>query len=673
MKGGTICSGILAPECAMPWVDWKWCAEIERFPCAVIAQRHPNVLNLGDVTAVDFIERALAVSWIDFLVAGTPCQAFSVAGLRKSMQDSRGNITLRLVEIVHAIRPRVLLWENVPGVLSTRDNAFGCFLAGLVGADEVVIPENDKPSSKRWRTVRIPIHRRRDKETGEWIVLKWKDRRVCSWTSAGVVAGPLGTAAWRILDAQYFGLAQRRARLFLVFCFGDGTDPAEILFEFESLRRDTPPSRETGQSVTGTLSARTEGGGGLGTDFDLGGGIIQDTPSQGQRQPSGGQPDLHPRGIPMPHNGGGQMRIDGESETFITGPLQAGGEKAAGSATQQDAESNLLVPEIAPCLTQNYGKQPDNSDTNAGPMVIAETLRSHPRPGSYTTGPIIPILESGARTGKSTDDIRAGIGIGADGDPMFTLQSGKQHAIGFYANDSGSDAGDDISPTLRSMELGGQNCPAVAFKPSYFTRGKDGAPSDIVPPLSADADKGDQDTVIAFSSKDHGADAGELAPTLRGMGHDGSHANGGGQIAVCFDTTQITSKQNRNNPKAGDPCHPLAAGAHPPAVAFRASGQEGFTPDTVTPPLTSTDGGRTVPSVAFQEAQTGVREYNTAGTLRSNGPGHDPVGTRVRSGMAVRRLTTVECARLQGFEDDWTQITYREQACGRWSPIQGLR
>lgn len=234
MTGATMCSGIMAPEEAMPWVEWKRCAEIESFPCSVIAARHPGIPNLGDIMSPTFLDNAEPV---DILIAGTPCQAFSVAGLRKSLRDDRGNLTLRFMEVVHVLRPRITLWENVPGVLSTDDNAFGCFLAGLVGADDAIAPP-------------------------------------AGWKSPGVVSGPIGTAAWRILDAQYFGLAQRRARLFLVFCFGDSDDPAEILFEFESMRRDSPPSREAGQEVTGTLSARASAGGGLGTDFDLGGGLI---------------------------------------------------------------------------------------------------------------------------------------------------------------------------------------------------------------------------------------------------------------------------------------------------------------------------------------------------------------------------------------------------------------
>lgn len=130
MTGATMCSGICAPEVAMPWVTWKWRAEVEPFPSAVGDVRH-GTPNLGDITAADFVDRAEPV---DLLVAGTPCQAFSVAGARRSLDDARGNLTLRFVEIVDAIRPSIVLWENVPGVLNVADNAFGCFLGALVGS-----------------------------------------------------------------------------------------------------------------------------------------------------------------------------------------------------------------------------------------------------------------------------------------------------------------------------------------------------------------------------------------------------------------------------------------------------------------------------------------------------------------------------------------------------------
>lgn len=263
MTGATLFSGIGAPEAAMPWVDWRYCAEIEKFPSAVHAARHRSP-NMGDVMARDFIERCAAFGPIDLLVAGSPCQAFSVAGLRGSLDDHRGNLTMRLVEIIHAIKPRYFLWENVPGVLSTHDNAFGCFLGGVVGATEAVTCGG-------------------------------------SWPRAGVVDGPLARGSWRVLDAQYYGLAQRRKRVFALFSFGDGPPhPAEILLEWEGMRLDSPPSRETRQEVTGTLSARTKSGGGFGGDFECARGVVAHS--------------LNAKG--------GSGRIDGESETFIAAPIR---------------------------------------------------------------------------------------------------------------------------------------------------------------------------------------------------------------------------------------------------------------------------------------------------------------------------------------------------------------
>ena len=184
-------SGICSATVAWKRLGWKPLAfaEIEPFPAALLAHRYPGVPNLGDVSRVDWSPyRGKA----DVVVGGPPCQAFSVAGLRKSLEDPRGNLTLEYVRAVHAIRPRYAVWENVPGVLSTADNAFGCFLAALVGAPEAIEVEE-------------------------------------GWPSAGMVSGPAGRACWRLLDAQWFGLAQRRLRVFVVFCFGDGADPAEAL------------------------------------------------------------------------------------------------------------------------------------------------------------------------------------------------------------------------------------------------------------------------------------------------------------------------------------------------------------------------------------------------------------------------------------------------------------
>lgn len=258
----------------MPWIDWRWCAEVEKFPSAVLAARHGH-LNLGDITAPDFIERARALGPLDLLVAGTPCQAFSVAGLRRSLDDDRGNLTLRFVEIVNAIEPRFTLWENVPGVLSTRDNAFGCFLAGMVGADSTLVPARGQ-----------------------------------RWTDAGVVAGPKGNAAWRVLDAQYFNLAQRRERVFVVRCPRNGADPAEVLFEREGVQRNSPPRREAREGIAhATAPSLTSSGRGVERGGD-----------------SRGQDPV----VAMCLNGGAMRRIDAESETLIAATLTGNGDAHSG-------------------------------------------------------------------------------------------------------------------------------------------------------------------------------------------------------------------------------------------------------------------------------------------------------------------------------------------------------
>lgn len=246
----SICSGIEAATQAWHPLGWRPLAfaEIEPFPAAVLAHHHPHVPNLGDFTRYDEWPLQTLLN-TDLLVGGTPCQAFSGAGLRQSLQDDRGNLTLTLVKLYDLIthlrhlsgRPAPLLvWENVPGVLNTPDNAFGCFLAALAGENDPLHPPGGR------------------------------------WKNAGYVRGPSRAIAWRILDAQYFGLAQRRRRVFLVAGPRDSFHPEQVLFEQSGLRRDTPPRRETWQNTAPTLSARTKGGGGLGTDAECDGALIAD-------------------------------------------------------------------------------------------------------------------------------------------------------------------------------------------------------------------------------------------------------------------------------------------------------------------------------------------------------------------------------------------------------------
>ncbi|WP_333949080.1 Dam family site-specific DNA-(adenine-N6)-methyltransferase [Escherichia coli] len=237
---GSVCSGIEAASIAWEPLGMRpaWFAEIEPFPSAVLAHRWPHVANLGDMTKLAKKVLAGEIESPDVLVGGTPCQAFSIAGLRGGLDDERGALTLKYVELANAIddkraesflKPTVIVWENVPGVLSSADNAFGCFLAGLAGEDAPFEP-GDRPES--------------GKSNAFW---RWDGKTGChapKWPQCGCIYGPQRKVAWRILDAQYFGVAQRRRRVFVVASARTDLDPATVLFEFEGVRRNIAPSRK---------------------------------------------------------------------------------------------------------------------------------------------------------------------------------------------------------------------------------------------------------------------------------------------------------------------------------------------------------------------------------------------------------------------------------------------
>jgi len=224
LEYGSVCSGIEAVTVAWQPLGLApaWFAEIDPFPNAVLAHHYPHVPNLGDMTRIADQVLDGAVCAPDILVGGTPCQSFSVAGKRRGLSDPRGALTLKYTELANAIdhvrttqakAPAIIVWENVPGALSDRANAFGCFLGAIIGESCEL-----QPPGRRW-------------------------------TDAGCVFGPQRSVAWRILDAQYFGVAQRRKRVFVVASARTDFDPGAVLFESQSLRRDSPPGRLPGKDL----------------------------------------------------------------------------------------------------------------------------------------------------------------------------------------------------------------------------------------------------------------------------------------------------------------------------------------------------------------------------------------------------------------------------------------
>jgi DNA (cytosine-5)-methyltransferase 1 len=401
----SVCSGIEAASVAWGGLGFEALAfsEIEPFPSAVLAHHYPAVPNLGDMT--------LASQWGKYdpniLVGGTPCQSFSVAGLRKGLADPRGNLMLTYLAIADRYQPEWVVWENVPGVLSSgHGRDFGTFLGAL---------------------------------------------------------GQIGYGwAYRVLDAQFFGVPQRRRRVFVVGHLGDWRRAAAVLFERHSLQGHPAPSREKREGVTAGTLRCADGG------SDVGRGIA------GHLQAFGGNNTAGPIDVATACNAcaSASGRMDFESETFV-----------------------------------------------------AHSLR----------------------------------------------------AEGFDASEDGTGRGTPLVPVVAGPLLSGSSSPAAHGK-------KNGTDRETLIPIAFDCK----------ASGQNGFSVGEIASTMRSMGHAGSHQNGGGHQAV-----------------------------------------------------------------AFQPNQSGVRVDDIHATPDSNNGSRCHNGAL--AGMQVRRLTPRECERLQGFPDDYTQVSYRNK------------
>ena len=537
MRFGSVCSGIEAASVAWHPLGWEaaWLSEIEPFPSAVLAHHYPDVPNLGDMTTLP--ERILSgeVEAPDLFCGGTPCQAFSVAGLRNSLDDARGNLSLTFVGIANAIdhvrsvrrdAPGIIFWENVPGVLSTKDNAFGCFLGALAGEDEPIIPSGEK------------------------------------WTNAGCVYGPQRAVAWRVLDAQYFGVAQRRRRVFVVASARADFDPAAVLFEFNGVRRDTAPSRETGQSITGCLDARANRSVGV---QDASAGFVR--------------PVTTHRMVAF-----GEYSDDGTASAMKARDYKDATDLVA-QTFSTPAIGHIVEDDVASTMTKNTG----GGGETQNPAFVAQ-------PVAYTT-----------KLHNTTSN-----------------QAGK-----FYEE--------------YSTSLDANSPPPAVFQPI--------STQDVRPVEKAQNGKGWNDDGTAYTVD--------------------THATQGVAQPIVFDTTNITSPENGSNPQPGDPCFTLAKGQHPPLLTQPVAFQQ--TAGCLTAAYgTKWNGNASATNGSLFAAQPyigGVDYENNAHTMdQPTGPllkGSPTGGGRplpaIATAMQVRRLTPVECERLQGFPDNYTNIPWRKK------------
>ena len=429
---GSVCSGIEAASAAWHPLGWKaaFVSEIEPFPCSVLKQHYPNVPNYGDMTKFKEWpdacicgkfsrnhagaggssnddgrlstepERGRIVSGqstkgnvcgqcggtrINVLVGGTPCQSFSVAGLRGGLADPRGNLMLTYLAIADKYRPEWVVWENVPGVLSSNGGRdFASFLRGLA-------------------------------ELGYGF-------------------------AYRILDAQYFGVAQRRRRVFVVGHIRDWQRAAAVLFERHSLQGHPAPRREKGQKATASLRTRAPASGGQGTDaehcvantLNAHTGIKQPDFANYLPWPAEIAPTLDTHygdkmGLENQHiNAGAGLFVAspltkqdeqpyiaqaiGWSEeltahTELAGTIQYGGQGGRHDGVAYSFSGQMSVPQVDRDLMQTLGAK--------NPMAVAFPINTQ-------------IAMRHEAMGEST-----GMGIGDSSDPAFTLQSAHSHAVAF--------------------------------------------------------------------------------------------------------------------------------------------------------------------------------------------------------------------------------------------------
>lgn len=620
MKYLSVCSGIEAASVAWGPLGFDPVAfsEIETFPSAVLAHHYPTVANWGDMTNFE----AWPDATVDVLVGGTPCQSFSVAGLREGLADPRGSLMLVYLAIARRYRPRWLVWENVPGVLSSDNGrAFGSLLGGL---------------------------------------------------------GELGYGfAHRVLDAQYFGLAQRRKRVFVVGHIGaNWRRAAAVLFERESLSGHPPPRRKTREGVAGTLGGSSQSGGFRTTDLDNSGAFVPVALPLQYIEQRGRENRQNGMGVGAPDDPMYTLECRQQHGIAINGaPMPFDGSQI----THRDNRSKPNPGDPSPTLAP--GAHPPMiafSSKDYGQDAIEDlspTLRSGNEIDSHASGGVgpaiayevpIPIdLRQSSRGEKMTNNREhgsggaPGVGVGNQGDPAFTVsERGQAVAYGIRSDagrdgeartpspdaegrerlrDAGFNVYEEIAPTLDAGTahtvahadgairiacgcgevFDGQldtPCPACGrVRDAQVTYPPD-ADVEEEEPLAFRWMTGGDETTSLPMERDH-------CPTL----------DAAGSMAIAFADVAdpVAANQGRTYTREG-------------SNNFRMSNVAiGFEPRHYT-----------------RDNKTGGKPGDVA-VLKADASKAGDSAPHVATAMNVRRLTPRECERLQGFPDDYTLIPYR--------------
>ena len=543
----SVCSGIEAATVAWHPLGWNpvGFADIEKFPSEVLRHHYPSVTNFGDMTKY----KEWNLGTVDLLVGGTPCQSFSVAGLRKGLEDPRGNLALVYCGILDHFRPKWFVWENVPGVLSSgggRD--FGSFL--------------------------------------------------------GAVAELGYGFAYRVLDAQYFGVAQRRRRVFVVGCLGDWRSAAAVLFEPDSLRRDNPPSREARKETAPVARSGVAYGGSDATCSDT----VTSKWAKGSGGPAGNECGLF-------------VAVD-VPEVMSTLLSSTAGISRPGNAS---TEHETYIP-MAP-VAFGVGEQPD-----LGHCLRSQASKADKHESTTYVAQPIPYRKS--KRAQSSEDDETWVD-GEVSNTIYLFDQGDirtthavvqpialaENTIGRQPQNGGNGNGFTVGGPMYTLNATGVH--GVA-QPIAFTSEQTPKTSiDLAHTITSTTFKHNQ--MIAFSSNMSVPDCQiDVSPTLKLGGH---------------------------------------GGGNPPAVAVDVYNQavDGQTTATLTEACggSNTSGPKVMQPVGALACNTGPNGHD-AGNFACNQA--VDAGHVIPVSMAVRRLTPVECERLQGFPDNYTNIPWRKSA-----------